>query len=205
MSRHATQPLMLLCAAVLGTSALAGAPAMGAEWTEDRERERKGFTVWSRPVAESEYREYMVELHVDADADAVWGVLTTWDHEVMPRVALRQVVSVGPDGAVVYQQDDCDPFELRDYALRFDIVSASEPYELHATLAQEAVPPSPDGAVRVVQHRHRWTVRANGAGAVAVLIVHHDPIGVPVKLYHKGFLSSMKRLRKSLEQAAQSF
>lgn len=194
----------ILSALVLALLVLAIVPVAAAQWTEERDRERKGFTVWSRPVEGSTYREYMVELHVDASADAVWAVLTDFDREFMPRVEERRVLSRDPGEVVVYQRDDCDPYSPRDYALRFQVARSAEPYELTAELAPESAPAAAGETVRVTRHHHRWTVRADGDGAVAVLIVHHDPVGLPEKLYHKGFLGSMKSLRKALQGAAEA-
>ncbi len=200
--RTACSSVLLAFALALTATAIAPARPAAAEWEEERERERKGFTIWSRPVSGSTYREYMVELHVEAPADRVWAVLTDWEDETMPRVEERRVLSEGADGVVVYQRDDCDPYPPRDYALRLQVSRAVEPYELRAELAPEAAPPVDEETVRVTRHSHRWTVRADGDASVAVLIVHHDPVGLPGKLYHKGFLGSMKSLRKALERAA---
>lgn len=193
----------ILPALAVTLAVLAIVPVAAAQWEEERERERKGFTVWSRPMEGSTYREYMVELHVDAPADAVWAVLTDYEHEVLPRVEERRVLSRNAGEVVVYQRDDCDPYSPRDYALRFQVARGSEPYEVSAELAPEAAPATAGETVRVTRHHHRWSVRADGDGAVAVLIVHHDPVGIPEKLYHKGFLGSMKSMRKALQRAAQ--
>ena len=192
-----------LVALLVALTALAVVPAAAAQWEEERDRERKGFTVWSRPVEGSTYREYMVELHVDAPAEAVWEVLTDFEQEVMPRLEERRVLVENSGEVVVYQRDDCDPYPPRDYALRFQVARATEPYELTAELAPDAAPEVFGETVRVTRHHHKWTVRADGDGAVAVLIVHHDPQGIPEKLYHKGFLGSMKSLRKALQRAAE--
>ncbi len=193
-----------LGALIVAIGVLAVVPVAAAQWEEERDRERKGFTIWSRPVEGSSYREYMVELHVDASAEAVWEVLTDFEHEVMPRLEERRVLVQSAAGVVVYQRDDCDPYPPRDYALRFQVERAAEPYELTAELAPDAAPAVLGETVRVTSHHHKWTVRADGDGSVAVLIVHHDPEGIPVKLYHKGFLGSMKSLRKALQKAAEN-
>ncbi len=200
--RTACTALVVLLAAALLLPAVAIAGNGTNGWTQERERERKGFTVWSRPVSGSNYPEYMVELRVDAPAEAVWAVLNDYEHEVMPRVEERRVVAREGDAVVIYQRDDCDPYLPREYALRFQVASATEPYELRADLASDSAPPASEETVRVERHSHRWTVRADGDRSVAVLIVHHDPIDIPFTLYHKGFLGSMKSLRKALERAA---
>ena len=203
MSGRATRIALgafLALAFALPYLAMAGNGTNG--WTQERERERKGFTIWSRPVSGSDYPEYMVELQVDAPAEAVWAVLNDYEHEVMPRVEERRVIDRTGGGVLIYQRDDCDPYLPREYALRFQVASDTEPYELRAELATDASPPVSEDTVQVLQHRHRWTVRADGDRSVAVLIVHHDPIDIPFALYHKGFLGSMKSLRKALERAA---
>jgi hypothetical protein len=197
--RTALGALLVLALAVPGLG-MAGNGTNG--WTAERERERKGFTIWSRQVSGSDYPEYMVELRVDASAEAVWAVLNDYEHEVMPRVEERRVLDREGGGVVIYQRDDCDPYAPREYALRFRVASATEPYELRAELAADSAPAPSEDAVRVLQHHHRWTVRADGDHSVAVLIVHHDPVDIPLALYHKGFLGSMKSMRKALERAA---
>lgn len=191
-----SKTVLLLCAAaVLWTVPLSAA----ADWRLDKEKD--GVEVYSRAVSGSDYREYKVVMTLDASVDQVYAALVSYGAPLPPRVAAQKVVSRSGNDLVVYQRDDCSPLKDREYTLRITLSPSS--HSLEANVATELAP-STDGLVRVTVHRHTWSVSAGSSGAVATMVMHHDPADVSATLYHPGVLGNMVDLRAYLERVAKS-
>jgi len=174
-------------------------PSLAGDWTLDKDKD--GVTVWSRTVAGSDYREYKVQLKIDATPDQVWAVLSDFGGALPPRVAAQKVVSRSGNSLVVYQREDCSPLKDREYVMRVSLQPDSR--ALSAEVATDLAP-STDGLIRVTTHRHTWTVKADGSGSVATMVMHHDPVDVMDSLYHRGVLGNMTDLRAHIQRQAQS-
>jgi len=170
-----------------------------ADWRVDKDKD--GVKVWSRAVSGSEYREYKVEMTIDASVDQVWAVLSAFGAPLPPRVAAQKVVSRSGNSLVVYQREDCSPLKDREYTMRVTLNPSSR--SLTAEVATDLAP-STDGLLRVSVHRHSWTVTSSDGGTVATMVLHHDPVDVPESLYHRGVLGNMTDLRTHLEFIAES-
>ncbi len=187
--------LLSLVAAV----ALAVPLAAAADWRLDKEKD--GVEVYSRAVSGSDYREYKVVMIIDASVDQVYAALSSFGAPFPPRVAAQKVVSRSGNDLVVYQREDCSPLKDREYTMRVTLSPST--HSLEANVATELAP-STDGLVRVTVHRHTWSVSAGGSGAVATMVMHHDPVDVSSTLYHPGVLGNMIDLRAHIERAAKS-
>jgi len=187
--------LLSLAAAVLLAIPLSAA----ADWRLDKDKD--GVKVWSRAVSGSEYREYKVELTIDASADQVWAALSSFGPPLAPRVDAQKVVNRSGNNLVVYQREDCSPLKDREYTMRVTLSPSSR--SLEANVATDLAP-STDGLIRVTVHRHSWTVTSGSSGAVATMVMHHDPVDVADTLYHHGVIGNMFDLRAHIESVAKT-
>ena len=170
-----------------------------ADWSLDKDKD--GVKVWSRAVSGSEYREYKVEMTLDATVDQVWAALASFSAPFPPRVAAQKVVSRSGNDLVVYQREDCSPLKDREYTMRVSLSPSS--HSLEASVATDLAP-STDGLIRVTVHQHSWSVQSADSGTIATMVMHHDPMGVSDTLYHHGVLGNMIDLRAHIESVAKS-
>jgi hypothetical protein len=175
-------------------------PAGAADW--ELERQREGVTVHSRPVVDSDYREYRTEFHLAADADVVWAMITDFENLPLPRIDEMKVLGRSGNQVLLYQREDCSPFRSRDYAVRLRLSDAGDERRVIGELDEGSAPATVEDVIRVTAHRRSWTVAPDGTGSVATFTFHHDPAGLPPRLYHLGVLGNMVDLRARLTEAA---
>ena len=178
----------------------AALPALAADW--ELERQRDGVTVRSRPVTGSDYREYRTEFHLDAPADTVWAMITDFENLPLPRIDEMRVLERAGDRVLLYQREDCSPFRARDYAVRLHLETAGEERRVGGELDAAAAPAPVEDVIRVDAHRRTWTVVPDGDGCVATFTFHHDPAGLPPRLYHLGVLGNMIDMYGRLREVA---
>lgn len=188
---------LLLSIALVVLLALPGAAA--ADWSLDKDKD--GVKVYSRAVSGSEYREYKVEMIIDASVEQVYAALSSFGAPLPPRVAAQKVVSRSGNSLVVYQREDCSPLKDREYTMRVTLSPSS--HSLEANVATDLAP-STDGLVVVTVHRHTWSVSSDSSGTVATMVMHHDPVDVPDSLYHHGVIGNMLDLKAHIESAAKT-
>lgn len=184
---------------VLTAVSLAIPLSAAADWRLDKEKD--GVEVYSRAVAGSDYREYKVVMIIDASVDQVYAALSSFGAPLPPRVAAQKVVSRSGNDLVVYQREDCSPLKDREYTMRVTLSPSS--HSLEANVATDLAP-STDGLIRVTVHRHTWSVSAGANGAVATMVMHHDPVDISSTLYHPGVTGNMSDLRAHLERVAKT-
>lgn len=147
------------------------APAAAEGWTLERavERGSSALRLWSRPVPDSAYPEYRMELALAVAPDEVADALLSnlFDPRTWPGHYARRVLHREPDAVLSHDTIAVPFFADRDAVVHTEVRRDPEADALRIewrTAPEAAGPPPAPGVVRMPRSEGFWSVEPDGRG-----------------------------------------
>ena len=161
-----------------------------ASWEMEDRDERAGWTLYTQPVAGSEYPRYRLVSTSRQPLERVIEALQlkSRDDRYLGKFQARTVLETGDDYAVNHVQIDAPMIADRDTVLRLNWRLDSETGIYHVEWAPpaQALPPVADGTVRIAS-RGSWQATPRPDGGTDLIYLSHSELGdsVPAWLINR--------------------